>query len=86
MHTFVFCSYSLIVKSAEADLVRDVRFDVEKAQSKLKAIRRQLEQDRKHAAARAELLTSCESKLSVAIDAGADPHALAVFRSKAASH
>jgi DNA-binding transcriptional MerR regulator len=69
MHTFVFRSYNLIVKSDEADLVRDVCFDVEKAQSKLKAIRRQLEHDRKHAAARAELLTSCETKLSAAIDA-----------------
>jgi hypothetical protein len=68
MHTFVFRSYDQIVKSAEADLVRDVCFDIEKAQSKLKAIRRQMEQDRKHAAARAKLLTSCETKLSAAID------------------
>src|SRR5690349_12955924 len=58
MHTFVFRSYNQIVKSDAADLVRDVCFDIEKAQSKLKAIRRQMEQDRKHAAARAELLTS----------------------------
>jgi DNA-binding transcriptional MerR regulator len=43
--------------------------DVGKAKSKLNAIRRQLEQDRKHAATRAELLTSCETKLSAAIDA-----------------
>lgn len=67
MHTFVFRSYNLIVESEEADLVRDVSLDVDKAQTKLKAVRRQLEQDRKHAAARAELLTSVESKLSAAI-------------------
>jgi len=69
MHTFVFRRYSLIVESAEADLVRDVCLDVDKAQTKLTAIRRQLQRDREHAAARAELLTSAEKKLSAAIDA-----------------
>ena len=38
-------------------------------EAKLKAVRRQLQRDREHAAARAELLTSCESKLSAAIAA-----------------
>jgi hypothetical protein len=32
MHTFVFRSYTLIVESAEADLMRDVCFDMHKAQ------------------------------------------------------
>ncbi len=68
MHTFVFRSYDLIVESDESHLVRDVCFDIDKAQTKLKAIRRQLQRDREHAAARAELLTSCERKLSAAID------------------
>jgi hypothetical protein len=32
MHTFLFRSYDLIVQSDEADLVRDVSFDIDKAQ------------------------------------------------------
>jgi DNA-binding transcriptional MerR regulator len=71
MHTFVFRSYNMIVQSEEADLVRDVCLDVDKAQTKLKAVRRQLQRDREHAAARAELLTSVENKLSAAIEAAA---------------
>jgi hypothetical protein len=69
MHTFVFRSYNLIVQSDEADLMRDVCFDIHKAQVKLKAIRRQIAADREHAAAREKLLTSAESRLSTAIDA-----------------
>jgi hypothetical protein len=45
----VFRSYTLIVQSDEADLMRDVCFDIDKAQTKLKAIRRQLQRDREHA-------------------------------------
>jgi DNA-binding transcriptional MerR regulator len=67
MHTFVFRGYNLIAQSDEADLVRDVCLDVDKAQTKLKAVRRQLQRDCEHAAARAELLTSVESKLRAAI-------------------
>jgi hypothetical protein len=63
----VFRSYALIVQSAEADLMRDVCFDLHKAQVKLKAIRRQIAADREHAAAREKLLTSAESRLSAAI-------------------
>lgn len=71
MHTFVFRSYDLILTSPEADLVRDVRFDFDKARTKLKAIQRQLQRDREHAAARADLLTKAEARLSAAIAAAA---------------
>ena len=72
----VFRSYTLIVQSDEADLMRDVCFDIHKAQTKLKAIRRQLQCDREHAAAREKLLTSAEDKLSAAIVAAkASAHA-----------
>jgi hypothetical protein len=37
MHTLLFRSYDLIVQSDEAELVRDVCFDIDKAQTKLKA-------------------------------------------------
>ncbi|MBR1086449.1 hypothetical protein JQ621_03065 [Bradyrhizobium manausense] len=67
MHTFVFRSYELIITSPEADLVRDVRCDVHKARTKLRKIREQMDADRKHAAARADLLTKAEAKLSAAI-------------------
>ncbi|CCE06462.1 hypothetical protein BRAS3843_1730031 [Bradyrhizobium sp. STM 3843] len=69
MHTFLFRSYDLIVGSTEADLARDVRADLDKAQSKLKRIRRQIQRDREWAAARAELLTLADAKLSAAIEA-----------------
>ena len=66
LHTFVFRSYDLIVESAEADLLRDVCFDMHKAQVKLTAIRRQIAADREHAAAREKLLTAAESRLTAA--------------------
>ncbi|MDH2343240.1 hypothetical protein [Bradyrhizobium sp. SSUT77] len=69
MHTFVFRSYGLIVGASEADLVRDVRLDLAKAQTKLKTIQQQLQRDREHAAARADLLTNAETKLRAAIAA-----------------
>ena len=96
-HTFVFRSYALIVESDEADLMRDVCFDMHKAQVKLKAIRRQIAADREHAAAREKLLTSAENRLSAAIVAArrsggeysppssrGDPRACAAPRSQAA--
>lgn len=73
MHTFVFRSYDLIVASSEADLVRDVGLDFDKAQSKLNAIQRQIQRDREHAAARAKMLTEAENKLSAAIVAAGSP-------------
>ncbi|MCK1287087.1 hypothetical protein IVB41_24570 [Bradyrhizobium sp. 44] len=69
MHNFLFRSYDLIVASSEADLMRDVRCDVSKALSKLKAIQQQRQRDREHAAAREELLTRAEAKLAAAIAA-----------------
>jgi hypothetical protein len=65
----VFRSYTLIVQSNEADPMRDVCFDIGKAQTKLKGIRRQLQRDREHAAAREKLLASAEDRLSAAIAA-----------------
>lgn len=67
MHTFLFRSYHLIVESDEADLVRDVSFDVNMAEKKLKAIRHQLKRTQELAAARVHLLTTAETKLTAAI-------------------
>jgi hypothetical protein len=67
MQTFVFRSYDLIVESDEADLVRDVCFDIDKAQTKLKAIRRRMKGVQEQAAAQVQLLTAADTKLAAAI-------------------
>ena len=67
MQTFVFRSYDLIAESNEADLVRDVCFDIDKAQTKLKAVRRRLKGVQEQAAAKVQLLTAAETKLTAAI-------------------
>jgi hypothetical protein len=67
MHAFLFRSYDLIVQSDEADLVRDVCFDIDKAQTKLKAVQRRLKGVQEQAAARVQLLTVAETKLMAAI-------------------
>jgi hypothetical protein len=67
MQTFVFRSYDLIVESNEADLIRDVSFDIDKAQTKLKAVRRRLKGVQEQAAAKVHLLTTAETKLAAAI-------------------
>jgi hypothetical protein len=67
MQTFVFRSYDLIVESDEADLVRDVCFAVDRAQTKLERIQRRLKDVREEAAAQVELLSAAETKLTAAI-------------------
>jgi hypothetical protein len=67
MQTFLFRSYDLIVESDEADLVRDVCFDIDKAQTKLKAIQRRLKGVQEQAAARVQMLTAAETRLTAAI-------------------
>src|SRR5438552_18671610 len=69
MHTFVFRSYDLIVESDDADLVRDVSLDVDKAQTKLKAIRRRLQGVQEQAATQVQVLTAADTKLTAAIAA-----------------
>ena len=53
----------LIAESEEADLVRDVSCDVDKAQTKLKALRRRL----KSMQEQVQLLTTVEVKLTAVI-------------------
>ena len=62
-----FRSYDSIVESDEADLVRDVCFAVDRAQTKLKAIQRRLKDVQEQAAANVQLLTAAETKLTAAI-------------------
>jgi len=67
MQRLVFRSSHLIVESDEADLVRDVCFAVDRAQTKLKAIQRRLKGVQEQAAAQVKLLTAAETKLTAAI-------------------
>jgi hypothetical protein len=67
MHTFLFRSIDLIVESDEADLVRDVCFNIDRAQTKLERIQRRLKDVQEQAAAQLELLTTAETKLAAAI-------------------
>jgi hypothetical protein len=67
MHTFLFRSRDLILESDEADLVRDVCLELDKAEKKLKAIRRRLQGVQDQAAAQVQLLSAADTKLTAAI-------------------
>jgi hypothetical protein len=67
MQTLLFRSSHLIVKSDDADLVRDVCFAVDRAQTKLKRIQLRLKGVQEQAAAQVQLLTAAETKLTAAI-------------------
>ena len=72
MQTFLFRSYDLIVKSDEADLIRDVCLDIHKAEVKLKKVRQRLQGLREQSAAQIQLLSAAETKLAAAIVAAKD--------------
>jgi hypothetical protein len=55
------------LKSDEADLVRDVRFDIDKAQRKLKKMRDSRQSLQEYTAAELQRLTAADTKLTAAI-------------------
>jgi hypothetical protein len=67
MQTFAFRSYNTIVEADDADLVRDVCIDMDRAQSKLRRVKRRLKNVQEEAAALVQLLTAAETKLTAAI-------------------
>jgi hypothetical protein len=67
LQRLLFRSSHLIVESEEADLVRDVCVDIDRAQTKLKRIQLRLKGVQEQAAARVQLLTAAETKLTAAI-------------------
>jgi hypothetical protein len=69
MHTFAFRSLTAILESDETDLVRDIRFDLDKAKTKLKRISKRLKSVQEQAAAQVQRLTAAEAKLTAAITA-----------------
>ena len=66
MHTLLFRSRDSILQSDEPDLVRDVCFDIDRAQGKLERIRARLESLQEYAATEIQLLTDADTKLSAA--------------------
>jgi hypothetical protein len=66
-HKLAFRSYEHIVESDEADLVADVCFDMDRAESKLRRVKQRLHNVREEAAAQIELLAAADAKLSAAI-------------------
>jgi hypothetical protein len=67
MRTLAFRSYEHIVEADEAELVRDVCFDMDRAQSKLRRVKARLKNVLIESAAQVELLTTAETKLTAAI-------------------
>lgn len=67
MRQFLFRSYNLIAESDDAELISDVCLDMHKAEVKLKQLREALRATRENSAARIEMLTEAEIKLSAAI-------------------
>src|ERR1700684_906894 len=64
MHTLLFRSRESILQSDEPDLVRDVCFDIDRAQGKLERIRARIESLQEYAAIEIQLLTNGETELS----------------------
>lgn len=65
MHTAAFRSYNAILESDEADLVRDVGLDMDKARTKLQRIQRAAQRLRERA--ELQMLEAAEVKLRAAI-------------------
>ena len=63
LQTFLFRSRNSILESDEADLIQDVSHDIDKAQTKLAAIRQRLRGVQEQAAAQVQFLTAAETKL-----------------------
>jgi hypothetical protein len=68
-HKLVFRSYEHIVEADDAELLSDVRFDIDRAQSKLRRIKQRLKNVQEQAAVQVQLLTTAETKLTAAIAA-----------------
>jgi hypothetical protein len=65
--TLLFRSRESILQADEADLVRDVCFDIDRAKGKLEKIRARIESLQEYAATELQLLTDAEIKLSAAL-------------------
>jgi hypothetical protein len=67
MHSYLFRSREALLEADEAELIRDVCCDIDKAQGKLKKIRARLRSLQEYTAAQMEQLTAADTKLTAAI-------------------
>jgi hypothetical protein len=67
MQKFAFRSYDAIVEADDADLLRDVCSDMDRAESKLRRVKQRLKNVQEEAAAKVQLLTAADAKLTAAI-------------------
>jgi hypothetical protein len=67
MHTYLFRSREALLEADEAELIRDVCCDLDKAQKKLQKIREQIEGLQEYATIELQSLTTADIKLSAAI-------------------
>jgi hypothetical protein len=67
MRKLLFRSYDVIIESDEAELISDVGLEMHKAEVKLRKLRQALQATREYSAARIEMLTEAEIKLSAAL-------------------
>jgi Mg2+ and Co2+ transporter CorA len=67
MHTYLFRSREALLEADEAELVRDVSMDLDKASKKLNGIRRRLKGVHEHYATEVQSLETVERKLAAAL-------------------
>ena len=67
MHTCLFRSREALLEADEAELIRDVCWDMDKAQRKLEKIRARIESLQEYAVNELQTLTAADTKLSAAI-------------------
>jgi hypothetical protein len=80
MHTYLFRSREALLEADEAELIRDVCCDIDKAQKKLQKIRERIESLQEYAVNELQLLTAADTKL---IGQKAQPPAAGVSRETA---
>jgi hypothetical protein len=67
MHTYLFRSRKAVLEADEAELIRDVCSDIDKAQKKLEKLRARIESFQELADAELQALNTAETKLTAAI-------------------
>ena len=67
MHTYLFRSREAVLEADEAELIRDVCCDIDKAQKKLEKLRERIESLQEYSVNELQLLSALEIKLSAAL-------------------
>jgi hypothetical protein len=67
MHTYLFRSREALLEADEAELIRDVCCDIDKAQKKLEKLRERIESLQEYSVNELQLLNTLDTKLTAAI-------------------